>query len=157
MSATQIKTPPPAQAQAQAQAPNKTPTPKAVPRKPAAVPAAKKSAESLTGDSAAATAIEDTVKAIEKLEAKLTAINTNSVARVANSHITSADEALTPMVSLKTSKPLDKFPDTPKDIAKLTLVQINDLLTHLDTGKTGSEVARRERLRTQMGLKASPA
>ncbi|KAK4501419.1 hypothetical protein PRZ48_007228 [Zasmidium cellare] len=131
-----------------AQAPKTTP--------PKTVPAAKKS-ESLAGDSAAATAKDDTVKAIEKIETRQKAINSNNVARVANSHITDPEAKLTPLVSIKTGKALDKFPETSKDIQKLTLVQINEILSQLDTERTGSEQARRERLRQQIGLKAIPA
>lgn len=111
-----------------AQAPKTTP--------PKTVPAAKKT-ESLAGDSAVATAKDDTVKAIEKLEIRQKAMyvqgsidlesgtdhhssNTNNVARVANSHITDPEAKLTPLVSIKTGKPLEKFPDSSKDIQKLT-------------------------------------
>jgi len=71
-------------------------------------------------ESAAAVAKDDPAKAIEKLETRTKAVNTNNVARVANSHLTSNDAKLHPLVSLKTGKTLDKFPETSKDIAKLT-------------------------------------
>lgn len=71
-------------------------------------------------ESAAAVAKDDPVKAIEKLEIRTKAVNTNNVARVANSHLTSNDAKLHPLVSLRTGKPLDKFPEASKDIAKLT-------------------------------------
>lgn len=71
-------------------------------------------------ESAAAVAKDDPAKAIEKLETRTKAVNTNNVARVANSHLTSNDAKLNPLVSLKTGKTLDKFPESSKDIAKLT-------------------------------------
>jgi len=71
-------------------------------------------------DSAAQVAQNDPAKAIEKLETKTKAVNANNVARVANSQLTSNDEKLHPLMSLKTGKTLDKFPDTSKDIQKLT-------------------------------------
>lgn len=71
-------------------------------------------------ESAAVVAKDDPVKAIEKLEIRTKAVNTNNVARVANSHLTSNDAKLHPLVSLRTGKPLEKFPETSKDIAKLT-------------------------------------
>ena len=71
-------------------------------------------------ESPAAIAKDDPVKAIAKLETRTKAINANNVARVANSHLTSNDAKLHPLVSLRTGNTLDKFPQTSKDIAKLT-------------------------------------
>lgn len=71
-------------------------------------------------ESAAAVAKDDPAKAIEKLETRTKAVNANNVARVANSHLTSNDAKLNPLVSLKTGKPLDKFPESSAGIAKLT-------------------------------------
>lgn len=71
-------------------------------------------------ESATTVAKEDPAKAIEKLETRTKAVNANNVARVANSQLTSSDEKLYPLVSLKTNKPLDKFPETSKDLGKLT-------------------------------------
>lgn len=39
----------------------------------------------------------------------------------------------------------------------LKVAQINEMLSQLDTERVGSEQARRERLRMQIGLKATPA
>lgn len=101
-------------------------------------PVAKRT-ESIAGDSAAATAKDDTNKAIEKLETRFKAVyvassfqlrrhmmsltcasNTNNVARVANSRVTSNDEKLIPLVSLKNGQPLARFPETAKDVGKST-------------------------------------
>jgi hypothetical protein len=71
-------------------------------------------------ESAAVVAKDDPAKAIEKLEIRTKAVNTNNVARVANSHLTSSDAKLHPLVSLRTGKPLEKFPDTSMGLAKLT-------------------------------------
>ena len=71
-------------------------------------------------DSATAIAQVDPAKAIEKLEIRTKAVNTNNIARVANSQLTSSDEKLHVLVSLKTGKPLDKFPITSKGIEKLS-------------------------------------
>lgn len=46
--------------------------------------------------------------------------NANNVARVANSQLVSADDKLHPLLSLKNGKKLEKFPDTPKALAKLS-------------------------------------
>jgi len=46
--------------------------------------------------------------------------NTNNIARVENSQLTSANDKLWVLHSLKTNRPLEKFPATAKDIAKLT-------------------------------------
>lgn len=46
--------------------------------------------------------------------------NANNVARVANSQLVSADDKLYPLLSLKNGRPLEKFPETPKALAKLS-------------------------------------
>lgn len=61
--------------------------------------------------------------------------NANNVARTANAHLTSADESLYPLVSLKTGRAIDRFPDTPRGIAKLSGMYSSDkagfpLLSH---------------------------
>ncbi|KAK5111357.1 hypothetical protein LTR62_005197 [Meristemomyces frigidus] len=130
-------------------------------------------------DSASEIAKQDTVKAIEKLEIKTKAVNTNNIARVANSQLTANDEKLQPFMSLKTGRPIEKFPSTSKDIAKLSceldrlpLVRLNNLnfetdsnavttldsiLSALDADRSGNEEAKRERVRLQIGLKPHPA
>lgn len=94
------------------------------------MPTAPSKAASVAGsvaasESPAAIAKDDPVKAIEKLETRTKAINANNVARVANSHLTSNDAKLHPLVSLRTGNTLDKFPQTSKDIAKLTCKHAN--------------------------------
>lgn len=71
-------------------------------------------------ETAAAVAKDDPAKAIEKLEIRTKAVNTNNVARVANSHLISSDAKLHPLVSLRTGKPLEKFPETSMGLNKLT-------------------------------------
>jgi hypothetical protein len=46
--------------------------------------------------------------------------NANNVARVANSQLVSADDKLHPLLSLKNGRTLEKFPDTPKALARLS-------------------------------------
>lgn len=129
-------------------------------------------------ESPAAIAKDDPVKAIEKLETRTKAINANNVARVANSHLTSNDAKLHPLVSLRTGNTLDKFPQTSKDIAKLTckhatqlpisavvwnltkstvVIQVDNMLLGLEADRAGNEAAKREKLRLQIGLKPNPA
>ncbi|KAM0707934.1 hypothetical protein Q7P35_004583 [Cladosporium inversicolor] len=126
------------------------------------MPTAPSKASSVVGsvaasESPAAIAKDDPVKAIEKLETRTKAINANNVARVANSHLTSNDAKLHPLVSLRTGNTLDKFPQTSKDIAKLTLLQVDNMLLGLDADRAGNEAAKREKLRLQIGLKPNPA
>ena len=100
--------------------------------------------------------------------------NENNVARVANSFLTSSDEKLTPLVSLKTGKPIEKFPATSKDLQKLgrehslpfdrvlaadkpVVTAVDAILNALDAVRTGGEEAKKERLRVQIGLKPNPA
>lgn len=129
-------------------------------------------------ESPATIAKDDPVKAIEKLETRTKAINANNVARVANSHLTSSDAKLHPLVSLRTGNTLDKFPQTSKDIAKLTckhcdlvaslgyhtkaddyylVLQVDNMLLGLEADRAGNEAAKREKLRLQIGLKPNPA
>ncbi|GAB7328946.1 hypothetical protein MBLNU13_g00817t1 [Cladosporium sp. NU13] len=126
------------------------------------LPTAPSKASSVAGSAApsespAAIAKDDPVKAIEKLETRTKAINANNVARVANSHLTSNDAKLHPLVSLRTGNTLDKFPQTSKDIAKLTLIQVDNMLLGLEADRAGNEAAKREKLRLQIGLKPNPA
>ncbi|KAI7285416.1 hypothetical protein KC345_g1739 [Hortaea werneckii] len=115
-----------------------------------------KKAESHATEQATDIANDDTVKAIEKLETRIKAVNANSIARVANSQMTDPEEKLHPLLSLKTGKPIEKFPPTPASISKLGLTQIDTLLNTLDADRSGNEDAKRERLRLQVGLKPKP-
>lgn len=154
---------------------------KATPTK-TTTPVAKKATPASAGagadtDSAAQVAQSDPAKAIEKLETRTKAVNANNVARVANSQLTSNDEKLHPLVSLKTGKTLEKFPETSKDIQKLTrmliaqlslrvlvvsadmqvVINVDNMLSNLEADRAGNEAAKRERLRVQIGLKPNPA
>lgn len=151
---------------------------KATPSK-GTTPVAKKATTNGTGADADTSATEvaqkDAVKAIEKLETRTKAVNANNVARVANSQLTSNDEKLHPLVSLKTGKTLDKFPETSKDIQKLArklshplqslsiiltiyaVINVDQMLSNLEADRAGNEAAKRERLRVQIGLKPNPA
>ena len=62
--------------------------------------------------------------------ADLSSSNANNIARVANSQLTSSDEKLHPLVSLKTGKPIEKFPGTSKEIEKLTCMLDVDVCPH---------------------------
>ncbi|KAI6842362.1 hypothetical protein KC340_g1771 [Hortaea werneckii] len=135
--------------------PAQTAKPYGTAAKNAASPVSKK-AESHPTEQAADIANDDTVKAIEKLETRIKAVNANSIARVANSQITDPEEKLHPLLSLKTGKPIEKFPPTPASISKLGLTQIDTLLNTLDADRSGNEEAKRERLRLQVGLKPKP-
>ncbi|KAK5113454.1 hypothetical protein LTR85_010882 [Meristemomyces frigidus] len=106
---------------------------------------------------AAEVAKDDVSKAIEKLEIRVKAVNANNIARVANSKLTTSDEKLYPLLSLKTGKPIDKFPLTSAGIPKLSLPTVDAMLNSLDADRTGGEEAKRERLRVQIGLKPNPA
>ncbi|KAK3051034.1 hypothetical protein LTR09_007783 [Extremus antarcticus] len=131
-------------------------TPAKTPQKQAGQ-AAKSTASSAAPSTAGSTKGDDASKALEKLEIKTKAVNANNVARVANSQLTSNDEKLHPLVSLKTGKAIEKFPGTSKDIEKLTLTLIDTILNNLEADRTGSEAMKRERLRVQIGLKPNPA
>ncbi|KAK0935405.1 hypothetical protein LTR29_013038 [Friedmanniomyces endolithicus] len=141
--------------------PAKTPAQMAKPYGTAAAAAASKAkkAEPAAPESAAQ---NDSTKAIEKLEhrsLRLTAgpSNANNIARVANSQLTANDEKLLPLVSLKTGKPMEKFPATSKDIEKLGLTYVDAILNGLEADRAGNEAVKKERLRLQIGLKPNPA
>ncbi|KAK5166452.1 uncharacterized protein LTR77_007995 [Saxophila tyrrhenica] len=113
--------------------------------------------KSAAPSAAGSVAGDDASKALEKLETKTKAVNANNVARVANSHLTSNEEKLQPLLSLKTGKAIEKFPGTSKDIDKLSLTMVDSILNNLEADRTGSEATKREKLRIQIGLRAHPA
>jgi len=76
---------------------------------------------------------------------------------VANSHIASSEEKLQPLMSLKTGKPIDKFPETPQDLLKLRLLDIDAILNALEADRAGNEDVKRSKLRVQIGLPQHPA
>lgn len=121
--------------------PAQTAKPYGTAAKNAALPGTKK-AESHATEQASDIANDDAVKAIEKLETRTKAVyvtisltlslsrkrhvsntipfsNANSIARVANSQMTDPEDKLQPLLSLKTGKPIEKFPLTPASISKL--------------------------------------
>ncbi|KAK3622672.1 hypothetical protein LTR56_022051 [Elasticomyces elasticus] len=100
---------------------------------------------------------EEALKAVEKLETKTKAVNANNIARVANSQISANDEKLLPLMSLKTGKPIEKFPATSKDIEKLSVTTVDAILNALDADRAGAEPVKKEKLRVQIGLKPNPA
>ncbi|KAI4722963.1 hypothetical protein E4T48_00745 [Aureobasidium sp. EXF-10727] len=106
---------------------------------------------------AAAGSEKDPVRMIEKLDIKTKAVNANNVARVANSQLVSADDKLHPLLSLKNGRPLDKFPETPKALAKLSVTVVDAMLSALEADRDGNEMVKREKLRLQVGLKPNPA
>ncbi|KAF2140194.1 uncharacterized protein K452DRAFT_299580 [Aplosporella prunicola CBS 121167] len=94
---------------------------------------------------------------LEKLDTRLRATNHNNVARIANSHLVSADDHLHVLHSLKTNRPIERFPSTPKDIAKLTDTLVDAMLLALDADRMGTKESKAERLREHIGLRANPA
>jgi hypothetical protein len=90
------------------------------PKSPSSKPTSSVAGSADPTESAATTAKDNPAKAIEKLETRTKAVNTNNVARVANSHLISSDAKLHPLVSLRTGKPLEKFPETSAGLGKLT-------------------------------------
>lgn len=94
---------------------------------------------------------------------------------MANSHLNGPEEKLYPLLSLKTGKTVEKFPATPSALSKLgctycdldqqmlsqcsptmTDAQVDTILNTLEADRSGSEEAKRERLRLQIGLKPRP-
>ncbi|KAK4544284.1 hypothetical protein LTR36_004494 [Oleoguttula mirabilis] len=153
--------------------PAQTAKPYGTAAKTAASRTAAKPAESAPEPEAAK---DDVTKAIEKLEFRVKAVyvesslaighvigslmarsNANNIARVANSKLATSDEKLYPLLSLKTGKPVEKFPLTSAGIPKLSLTLVDAMLNALDADRTGNEEAKRERLRVQIGLGPKPA
>ncbi|KAI7201992.1 hypothetical protein KC316_g5518 [Hortaea werneckii] len=137
--------------------PAQTAKPYGTAAKNAASPVTKK-AESHATEQAADIANDDTVKAIEKLEARIKAVYVmaSCLGKASNSQMTDPEEKLHPLLSLKTGKPIEKFPPSPASISKLGLTQIDTLLNTLEADRSGNEDAKRERLRLQIGLKPKP-
>ncbi|KAK5747091.1 hypothetical protein LTR17_000223 [Elasticomyces elasticus] len=140
-------------------APAKTPAQTAKPYGTAAAAAekAKKSTKAPPKAEEDKPSPEEALKAVEKLETKTKAVNANNIARVANSQLTASDEKLLPLMSLKTGKPIEKFPATSKDIEKLSVTTVDAILNALDADRAGAEPIKKEKLRVQIGLKPNPA
>ncbi|KAK4986784.1 hypothetical protein LTR50_005079 [Elasticomyces elasticus] len=100
---------------------------------------------------------DDTAAQLKKLDIKTKAINTNNISRVSNAQLTSADAKLSPLVSLKTGRPIERFPETSQGIAKLTDTTVDALLLALEADRGGKHEEKRERLRVQIGLRPNPA
>ncbi|KAF1346289.1 hypothetical protein BDV97DRAFT_401629 [Delphinella strobiligena] len=100
---------------------------------------------------------KETMKLLDKLDIKTKAVNANNIARVANSHLTSAEEKLQPLLSLKTNRPIERFPETSKGLGRLSVTLVDSILLALEADRSGNEEVKRERLRVQIGLKPNPA
>ncbi|KAF1991156.1 hypothetical protein K402DRAFT_450787 [Aulographum hederae CBS 113979] len=87
---------------------------------------------------------DDVEKKLRDLDLRTKAVNTNNIARVENSHLISADDKLHVLYSLKTNKPIERFPATPKDITKLTDTLVDAMLLALEADRTGSKEAKIE-------------
>ncbi|EON63016.1 hypothetical protein W97_02242 [Coniosporium apollinis CBS 100218] len=106
--------------------------------------------------SAASPGKEEIKDRLNRQENRTKAVNTNNIARVTNSQLTSADEKLQPLYSLKTNRPLDNFPPTAKNISRLSDIQLDAMLSGLEADRTGSKEQKVERLRMHLGLKPNP-
>lgn len=71
--------------------------------------------------------------------------------------LASADTELSQLLNVDTNEPIDGFPRTPRDIARLTGPTINSILRALGLEEGGGVEARRKRLRVIIGLKSDPA
>ncbi|KAJ9639964.1 hypothetical protein H2201_006866 [Coniosporium apollinis] len=124
--------------------------------------------------SAASPGKEEIKDRLNRQENRTKAVNTNNIARIANSQLTSADEKLQPLYSLRTNRPLDHFPTTAKGISKLSGVfnyhlgpcvevlnrdtdsMLDAMLLGLEAERTGNKEQKVERLRMHLGLKPNP-
>ncbi|GAB7350988.1 hypothetical protein MBLNU459_g1484t2 [Dothideomycetes sp. NU459] len=138
----------------------------------------KKPASSAASTTSSTTVEKDPVKLVEKLETKTKAVNANNISRVANSQLVSGDDKLHPLLSLKTGRAIERFPETPNGISKLSgtscavrlaaagnadisslraVTLVDAILNALEADRSGREQEKRERLRVQIGLKPNPA
>ncbi|KIW76979.1 hypothetical protein Z517_09423 [Fonsecaea pedrosoi CBS 271.37] len=92
---------------------------------------------------------------VENLATRITASDLNNIARIQNTHLRTADDPLTPLVSPSTGAAIPGFPATSADIDKMSGDEMDALLQRLDLHSAGSDMAEKiKRLRTFIGLRA---
>ncbi|OCK82180.1 hypothetical protein K432DRAFT_403132 [Lepidopterella palustris CBS 459.81] len=99
---------------------------------------------------------DELAQRLEKLETRINAINVNNIARVASCRLRSAFDQLHVLHSLKTGRPIENYPTSPKEIAKLSDTLVDAMLLALEAEGTGTKEQKMERLRMQMGLTPKP-
>ncbi|KAL1303008.1 hypothetical protein AAFC00_003324 [Neodothiora populina] len=130
--------------------PIKKTTQTTTPPKPSSVSGT--SSSSAAAAAAQSSSDQDLHKVIDKLEAKIKAVNANSLSRTQNARLTSADDKLHPLLSLKTGRAIDRFPETPRGVGKLSVTLVDSTLLALEADRSGKEDEKRARLREQIGL-----
>jgi hypothetical protein len=80
----------------------------------------------------------------------------NSAARISNSYLLNATDALTPLTRPTDNTPIAGFPNTSGDIGNMTDAELNTLLGELGLGVAGQRPAREQRLRQYIGLRQNP-
>ncbi|OAL29737.1 hypothetical protein AYO20_09121 [Fonsecaea nubica] len=92
---------------------------------------------------------------VEDLATRITASDLNNIARVQNTHLRTAYDPLTPLVSPSTGAAIPGFPATSADIDKMSGDEMDALLQQLGLQPAGSDMAEKiKRLRTFIGLSA---
>jgi hypothetical protein len=80
----------------------------------------------------------------------------NAIVRVQNCHVASADDQLDPLFSLKTNKPIKKFPRNSAAIRSIDSAGLNAILTELGIDIVGTQAEKRRKLRVAIGLLRYP-
>jgi len=86
------------------------------------------------------------------LRTSLAATEHNSVARVTNSHVNRSNVPLMELHDLTTGAPIPGFPGTIAQITAMQGAAVDNLLTALNLGTTGTVPQRRQRLKAHIGL-----
>lgn len=73
-----------------------------------------------------------------------------------NSQLNSPNNDLHPLYSIATGLPIPNFPETPAVLADLDAASINAILRALGADITGRPEAKRQRLRTYIGIRPIP-
>ncbi|KZF24581.1 hypothetical protein L228DRAFT_266905 [Xylona heveae TC161] len=90
------------------------------------------------------------------MQLRIKTVDSNNISRLVNSQIVSNTTDLAPLCALQTGDPIEGFPQTPSEIARLSSQQINSILRALEIDTAGTIDAKRQRLRLYLGLKAVP-
>ena len=80
----------------------------------------------------------------------------NAIARAQNCYVVTANDRLERLFSIKTNKPIKKFPRSSDAIRRMDGAVLNAVLTELGIDIVGTKVEKREKLRAASGLLRTP-
>lgn len=93
----------------------------------------------------------------ERANLRMTTMDANTLARIANSLLVNSDHSLTPLRSLATGADIENFPATAQDLNSLSSADVSRILLALGATPSGLAASRKQKLRVLVGLRLNPA